>query len=374
MSKRTSHGFSLLELSVAIAVSALIGLLVWKFLAVSTPVANGNRAELSLLQAQDAIEGFAQANYRLPCPASSVGGSEDCDSGASSGWLPARTLGLSGIDPIKYGAASGLMSASNRYAPDLPPIVANSDATRDSSGYTSPLTNTENGYTSPTNGLDLCYGILKLTSGIASGGVSSAYVLADAGNNHTFDGADATGFALPGTPQTSTFDDQLIAGGRGELFTRLGCPARLDAVDGAARSAYAAYDMARLSILYHTFRIFDVKVRQYDYDMAELSYVLAVVNEVISVGTAAVDAADVAIDISGTNIATVGTLISDLGSLYSATSSLAQAEEGISDAESALETAETQRDNAVTYQSWALNQATILLENAEALDQKGLLQ
>lgn len=372
MRKPIQHGFSLLELSVSIAISAIIGLLVWNFLAVSSSLSGGNAAEQSLLQAQDALEGFAQANFRLPCPATSAGGAEDCSSGATSGWLPERTLGLSGINPLHYGVAAGLMTASNRYTPNLPPVPASSDATRNSSGYTSPVTNTANGYTSPVNGLDLCYAILKQTTGISAGGVTSAYVLADAGANHTFDGSDANGFALPGTPLTPTFDDHLLASGRTELFTRLGCPSRLDAADAAARAAYAAYDLARLSIIYHTYRLFQIPVQEYNYDMAVLTYYMALTTVAIDAATTVIDAA--AIAEGGIEGPAVVGLLADFASDWSDGSSLTDAISGKSDAADAVETAKTQETEAATYQAWALQQAATLLEQAEALDQKGLLK
>ena len=80
-----------------------------------------------LQQANRAIEGFATANFRLPCPASVPGGVEDCAAGRQKGYVPSSTLGLDGaaegadLARMRYmvsrGTASDLAVASNTFEP-----------------------------------------------------------------------------------------------------------------------------------------------------------------------------------------------------------------------------------------------------------------
>lgn len=364
MKRYLTHGFTLLEMSIAIAISALIGLAVWKFLATTTPVATGNATQQSLLLAQDAIEGFAQANFRMPCPASSAGGSEDCDSGISSGWLPARTLGLSNIHPLHYGVATTLMNAANRYIPDLPNIPDPDD----------PTASTSTGYTGTTNGLDLCYTLQTLTTTVSAGGVTAAYALADAGANRTFDGADAGGFALPGAPYTTTFDDSVAAAGVGELFTQLGCPVRLAAANSAARSAYAAYDLARMAVEFRIFRDFVVRVRQYDLDAAQLAYDFALLDEALELANTAFELAMMDTESAGTTTVSLAGVAAEVATVATLAYFIYEAEGDLEDAEDNLAAAEGKDTAAVEYQAWAINNAARLLAQAKAVDAQGLLQ
>lgn len=86
--------------------------------------------EATLRWADEAITAFAAANSRLPCPARTPYGDEDCSAGFAKGWLPQRTLvGASGsgipVGPVAYmvyrgdAAANGdLTDASgNAYQP-----------------------------------------------------------------------------------------------------------------------------------------------------------------------------------------------------------------------------------------------------------------
>lgn len=97
--KGAQFGFSLIELSVAIAILAL---LTW---AVSGAYGNGMRqGERDVAAAQgenvrDVIRSFALRNRRLPCPDASGSGWEGdahgvCAAGAEIGWVPYRSLGM----------------------------------------------------------------------------------------------------------------------------------------------------------------------------------------------------------------------------------------------------------------------------------------
>lgn len=102
------QGYSLLEMAVVLVITGLL-------LGGSLHVAAGHiekqrrqntRAQLAL--AHEALLGFAMAHGRLPCPASLTSHGEESPSGggpcthAHDGWLPAATLGLSGLDSDGY--------------------------------------------------------------------------------------------------------------------------------------------------------------------------------------------------------------------------------------------------------------------------------
>lgn len=57
----------------------------------------------SLRWAQESITGFAAANGRLPCPASSPDGTENCTSGFAKGWLPTAAIEQFGSTPAARG-------------------------------------------------------------------------------------------------------------------------------------------------------------------------------------------------------------------------------------------------------------------------------
>lgn len=98
------HGFSLLELTVVLAI---VGLLLGGLLSsLSTAAENRRRTDANamLKTVEEALYGFAQAHGRLPCPATTTsGGAEDYDTSGIEGdcdvwhgFLPTRTLGLQG--------------------------------------------------------------------------------------------------------------------------------------------------------------------------------------------------------------------------------------------------------------------------------------
>lgn len=88
-------GFTLVEIGVALVA---LGLLLITALAWWRSANEQRVAAVQLdvqLQARQALLGFAQANYRLPCPAADDGGAESCGSAISLrqvGWLPWKTL------------------------------------------------------------------------------------------------------------------------------------------------------------------------------------------------------------------------------------------------------------------------------------------
>ncbi len=97
------EGFSLIELSVAIAI---MGLLTW---AVGGAYGNSTRQgarDAAVAQGEtmrDLIRSFALVNRRLPCPDTSGSGWENC-AGGELGWLPYSTLGLDIPSPTTRAA------------------------------------------------------------------------------------------------------------------------------------------------------------------------------------------------------------------------------------------------------------------------------
>lgn len=122
-SGRSARGFTLLELAVVVLViTMLVGSLLVP-LATQVEQRKVSETQHRLAQIQDALVGFAIANGRFPCPASTTSaGVEDPPGGGNcnhffDGYVPGKTLGLPNIDEQGYVVdAWGLQANRIRYA------------------------------------------------------------------------------------------------------------------------------------------------------------------------------------------------------------------------------------------------------------------
>ncbi len=339
---RVNSGFTLIEIAVVLAVSAAIGLAIWKLLPAMRSTTNVDAPRIALQDAQTALEGFILQHNRLPCPATVANGVEDCSSAVQVGTLPYATIGLaagSSLPPLRYGVYrnaaaiiktdADLAQAKQRYLPTSPVNVIGA-----------------------INGLDFCVAVKNAIASpnalaASAGGMTIAYGLAYAGANGSFEGANADTsptFELASAAQSNAYDDKVIVTGLSELFGRLNCPQRLGNANGAVRSLYAAFDNDLNAGFYAQYREFVVLVRAN--------------NEAFAIATLALASADLGIAIAGgaTSIAlaaaTVGVgagVVVGAGlAIAAATAAEIAAAAGLVSASIALAKAINQRDAANT--------------------------
>lgn len=355
------RGYSLVELAIVLAVTGVVGVVAWRLPQLLRPSAQGDTIAAELRFAEHSLEGFALTNNRLPCPDTVGDGFEHCNTN-SVGAFPFKTVGYAAPQMLRYGVyrAANVVSASDadlaaardRYTPLLPPSVS---------------------AVAQTNGLDLCMGLrnaIAAPAALTAGGVPVAYALASPGNNNVFEGAQATGgFDLPGQGQNSSDDDKVLAAGLAEFASRLGCPTQLDAADGAARAAYASYDLDRYAAEYQSFRTFVVQVRTTALAMSIVHVTLATVDLANAIGTGT-SALVLAAESVGIGASTVGPAVAGV---IIATTSLGGAVAGTVTAGIALDKANKQKAAADLYKTQTALWATDAANTALTAVAKGLL-
>ncbi|MDR2452836.1 MAG: type II secretion system GspH family protein [Candidatus Accumulibacter sp.] len=431
------RGFSLVEMSVALAIAGVLAFALWKILPQIRTIDDARPVEAQIALADEAILGFVLKNHRLPCPDTNGDGREDASApsgpcAAARGGFPFHTLGLSLPSRLHYGAyqdgsEKSLTSARPRHAPMLPPAPA-------VTGTEWPLTGGALSYTpgglpnidgipddyapafpeataikdlsslkevvferqvpdsaavaAQIHGLDFCAALREAQSGsspvLTSNGVTVAYVIAhpgagDADGDGSFldglnDGATAA-FEPPDRASSNVYDDQVLAVGFGELAARLSCAALLSRANAAGHAARASYDHYLFALAHLQARAFLLDMAYLDLQLAYASLVFAIVN--VADGAATVIMTTAA-GIMTTDEAMGGVLLG-IGAALGATTlvlagiDLDSAIEGMPDAVAATEEAIAARIEAEIHARKMLAAADETARYAVQLDTKGLL-
>lgn len=246
--KRTG-GWSLVELSVVLAVLGLLGMVLWRLLPLAPKVAEAGAADRELAAAGQALVGYALAHNGLPPPVV-VDGQE---------MLPVEALGLPSTLRLRYQVLPALAATPGElFSPTLPPAFAGGVETT----------------SAVTNGLDFCMALKNATAGTLPGmdGIPTAFALMHTGPAGHDSLADAA-FALPGSAGIGA--RHVLAVGPGELASRLACPDRVSRTQAAVHAAHAAYDMMRTSQQYKDLRVFAVQVAEVNRDNSQVGVTFA---------------------------------------------------------------------------------------------------
>ena len=244
----------------------------------------------ALSWADQAITAFAAANSRLPCPASTPEGKEDCASGNSKGYLPVATLDtfFDANSSSIIGASGGgklpspVLYAVNRpaAAPAAAPYAASAGTSIDlalaSARYSPPAYNGEDNvyearddFEVPAstpgapatafeydaiNGLDFCASLGQAavagSSGLSTTVAGSSRVIAygvavagpDAGSNGRFDDANlsnALTLADPAKENAADYDDRVRVRTFESLAQLVGCSLLTSRLASNGRVAFA---------------------------------------------------------------------------------------------------------------------------------------
>lgn len=246
-----TKGWSLVEMAVVLVVMGAIGLALWRLLPLAPKVAAGDMAARELAQAEQALVGYVLAHSRLPAPVLQNG----------VGVLPVDALGLPSRLKLRYQVQPALtVSPGDGFAPLLPPAPGVVPAVPTVSGQ--------------VNGLDFCMALKDVETLTLNGmdGVPAAFALMHGGPV----GHDQMAGAAFALPAGQTLGERMVAAlGPGEFASRLGCPDRVSRVHGAARAAYAAYDLSRVATEYDRFRTFAIQVAEMNLTNARTNEVFA---------------------------------------------------------------------------------------------------
>lgn len=272
------RGWSLVELAVGLAITALVTGLLFALLPIGNRIVDGDRQYDELARAEQALLGHARAHARLPDADSD--GDGRANAGSHEGWLPVGDLGLPPRMRIRYQVQPGLAQMpANLFEPLLPPDY---QAQLDDVG----------------NALDFCMQLLlDQRDGAALGGLDMpvAFYMAHSGQaGHALaDASDAWRPAaqrLPGDAPTDGQDNAVAAVGPGEFATRLSCPDRLARAQGSAQGALAAWSAKRMTDFNLEFRKFHLEVadlvkQQSDTGLAfaALGLAMAIADEAIAI-------------------------------------------------------------------------------------------
>lgn len=399
--KLKQGGFSLVELSVSLAVIGLLGLLIWRWTVATQAPAAQQSIQAELAEAQAAVEGFVLSQHRLPCPAATRSGLEDC-AASDALLLPWSTLGLSpalsglhygvnrggGVDlaalaPATVSPDLGLDLVQMPLLPTLPTALEAPDAVAASAQVSAQIAAAA-ARRGSVNGLDWCRVLRRYASEVSVAGALSvghvsaslpvAYILVHAGENGEFDGNNRVGnggswrFDLPGRAQDAGYDDRALAVGPADLAARLGCVQRLSAAQAAAQQAFAQYDNSRVMQQYWSLRSFDIDTAEDGVDSAETGVTMAAVNLALSATSAAVGLASAA----NTEGITAFAVVIQIANIAIATTEVGLAAADLVDAQQALVDAKAKLVATGAYATHSYLTLAQKLGQAITLDIKGI--
>lgn len=346
---RRVRGFTFLEMAVVLFTTGFLFMAVPRLVSQSGEVLASQPGATPAEQARLALTGFILRHHRLPCPAASSGGGEDCS--LKTGYLPYQALGLSkpltnrfGND-FWYGVHADLTGASGVYNP-----------TYKDSGASYWQTSSELG-NHEVNLLDFCAKLrtaaqaapdgakvsLKNSLAPAAGPVNVAWALADPGpadadrDGRLFDlgnhnAAAPMAFESTGRTQSSDYDDTVSAAGLNQLFGELRCPGLLAATSAAAREADFANENWRTTAFLYDFRAFEHGVRIKKKDMADNMLLLAYFDISLTVSMSALDLG-VAIASASGAVSIAINAINAITGIAMSVSNLQDAQQGVADAQ-----------------------------------------
>jgi prepilin-type N-terminal cleavage/methylation domain-containing protein len=246
-----AKGFTLVELAIVMFVVALLlgGMLLP--LAGQQDIRNYGDTQKILTEARDALLGFAMANDRLPCPATTPNGTESPVGGSTAlipctnphnGFLPAATLGLSPVDAQGYRLDGWGGEPSNRVRYAVSTANSNAFTTQNGMKTTGMTTlapdlqicSTGTGMTNPGNpATAACAANTSLATDavavIYSVGKNGGTAGTGAEENHNPNPRStlAADRAFVNAAQSTAFDDQLLWLSKSTLFNRMVAAGRL---------------------------------------------------------------------------------------------------------------------------------------------------
>lgn len=334
---RRQAGFSLVELAVALVIAALVTAAVLPLLPLGNRVAEADRAQRELARVEEALLGHARVHAQLP--AADSDGDGLANPGATSGWVPVRTLGLPPRLKVQYSVQANLLTPpGDLFHPHLSP------------DYSARVSTTP-------NGLDFCMRLLldqRDGAPLGSLGMPAAYALGHAGGPGHDAVLTAAALQLPGSDAASQQPMPLAAAGLGELASRLSCPDRLARAQGASQAAMAAYSAKRMTDLNHLFRTFNYeRITALSKSQAETALALSGINlallladEIIAITLAAAgwppEGFAIALGIAE-QVMFIASLPLAIIDVVDATKEVEEAEQGIRDAEEELALVTTQK-------------------------------
>lgn len=253
--KRQS-GFSLWETMVIVGVISL-GILAGTLLLNSSEASVRETARVKVLRSVDnAIISFVAEKGRLPCPASVIGGVEDCN-GQVKGWIPVQSLGLDASSPVR-----GVLQM--RYLAYKNPndnLIGLTDKFQPTGWkkYSEPSAGEPLMDSSDQNVVDFCQSLKNILAvpslledskyahaKYSGANQNIAYAIVDGGtdkdsNGNIFDGDTnfeslINGVESPMKEADSSYDDKVFVKGFADLSTHLSCPQIMRSLDALAQA------------------------------------------------------------------------------------------------------------------------------------------